>query len=57
MKFITYDTVEIMVCNFDELEFYVNDQLFYTMEEAKRFIDEGCPMSQSFINVYRNGGF
>ena len=62
MKFVTYNNVEIMVCDADEdfineSEFYVNDEVFSTIKAAIEFIDLGCPMSESMINVYRNGGF
>ena len=56
VKFITYKDEEIMY-EPTYSEYFVNDEQFSTLKEAKNYIDKGSPMSQQTINAYRKGAF
>ena len=56
VSYIAYKNQEIMFePNYNE--YYVNDEQFETLEEAKIYIDKGTPMSEKMINAYRHGAF
>jgi hypothetical protein len=38
-------------------EFFVNDVMFKTLQEARTFIDKGAPMSDKIKDAYRRGLF
>jgi len=56
VKFITYKDEEIMY-EPTYSEYFVNDEQFSTLKEAKDYIDKGSPMSKQTINAYRKGAF
>jgi len=56
VQFIKYKDEEIMYEPHFK-EFYVNDSMFNTLEEAKYFIDKGAPMSEEIKLAYRRGLF
>ena len=54
--FTNYNGSEIMYePNYDE--YFVNDEVFYSMEEAKNYIDKGSRMDDKTIDAYRKGAF
>lgn len=56
IQFINYKGEEIMYePNYSE--YFVNDEQFNSLEEAKYYIDNGSPMSQKTITAYRKGAF
>lgn len=56
VQFIKYKDEEIMYEPHFK-EFYVNDSMFHSLEEAKQFIDGGAPMSNELKEAYRKGLF
>ena len=56
VQFIKYRDEEIM---YDPIfqEFFVNDVMFKTLQEARVFIDKGAPMSDEIKDAYRRGIF
>jgi hypothetical protein len=56
VQFIKYRDEEIM---YDPIfqEFFVNDVMFKTLQEARVFIDKGAPMSNEIKEAYRRGIF
>jgi hypothetical protein len=56
VQFIKYRDEEIM---YDPIfqEFFVNDVMFKTLQEARAFIDKGAPMSDEIKDAYRRGLF
>lgn len=56
VQFIKYRDEEIM---YDPIfqEFFVNDVMFKTLQEARTFIDKGAPMSDEIKDAYRRGLF
>jgi hypothetical protein len=56
VQFIKYKDEEIMYEPHFK-EFYVNDSMFNSLEEAKYFIDKGAPMSEEIKLAYRRGLF
>lgn len=56
VQFIKYRDEEIM---YDPIfqEFFVNDVMFKTLQEARTFIDEGAPTSDEIKDAYRRGLF
>lgn len=56
VQFIKYKDEEIMYEPHFK-EFYVNDSMFHSLEEAKEFIDGGAPMSNELKEAYRKGLF
>lgn len=56
VQFIKYRNEEIM---YDPIfqEFFVNDVMFKTLQEARTFIDKGAPMSGEIKDAYRRGLF
>jgi DNA repair protein RadC len=56
IQFINYKDEEIMYePNYSE--YFVNDEQFMSLEEAKDYIDKGSRMSNKTINAYRKGAF
>lgn len=55
-QFIKYKDEEIMYEPHFK-EYYVNDSMFHSLEEAKEFIDGGAPMSNELKEAYRKGLF
>jgi len=56
VQFIKYKDEEIMYEPHFK-EYYVNDSMFHSLEEAKEFIDGGAPMSPEIKEAYRKGLF
>ena len=56
VQFIKYKDEEIMYEPHFK-EYYVNDSMFHSLEEAKQFIDGGAPMSPEIKEAYRKGLF
>jgi len=56
VQFIKYKDEEIMYEPHFK-EYYVNDSMFHSLEEAKQFIDGGAPMSLEIKEAYRKGLF
>lgn len=56
VQFIKYKDEEIMYEPHFK-EFYVNDSMFHSLEEAKAFIDSGAPMPSTLKEAYRKGLF
>lgn len=56
VQFIKYKDEEIMYEPHFK-EFYVNDSMFNSLEEAKYFIDKGAPISDELKEAYRKGLF
>jgi hypothetical protein len=56
VSYITYKNQEIM---FEPIynEYYVNDEQFETLEDAKRYIDKGTPMGSEMKDAYGKGFF
>lgn len=56
VQYITYKDEEIMYePNYSE--YFVNDEQFNSLQEAKNYIDNGSLMSNKTINAYRKGAF
>jgi hypothetical protein len=55
-QFIKYKDEEIMYEPHFK-EYYVNDSMFHSLEEAKQFIDGGAPMSPEIKEAYSKGLF
>jgi DNA repair protein RadC len=56
VQYITYKDEEIMYePNYSE--YFVNDEQFNSLQEAKDYIDNGSRMSNKTINAYRKGAF
>jgi hypothetical protein len=56
VEFIEYKQNEIMYSS-DLKEYYVDDEQFKTLEEAKAYIDNGSPISDWKKDAYRRGMF
>jgi hypothetical protein len=56
VQFIKYRDEEIMYEPISQ-EFFVNDVMFKTLQEARTFIDKGAPMSDKIKDAYRRGLF
>jgi hypothetical protein len=56
VKFITYKDEEIMY-EPHYSKYYTNDEEFDSLEQAKKYIDSGSPISQKTINAYKKGLF
>ena len=56
VSYIAYKNQEIM---FEPIynEYYVNDEQFETLEDAKRYIDKGTPMGSEMKDAYGKGFF
>jgi len=56
IQFISYNGGEIM---FEPIykEYFVSDEQFDSLEQAKKYIDAGSPLSEKMINAYRMGAF
>jgi len=61
VKFIPYKETEIMFSpknKYQEKDLYFsNDEEFYSLEDAQKYIDDGSKPSQKTINAYRHGAF
>lgn len=55
-EFIDYKGESIMFEPINN-EYYVNDEMFYSLEDAKKYIDAGSPLSEKMIDAYRHGLF
>jgi len=56
VQFIEYNGQEIMFEPHDK-KYYSNDEEFTSLEEAKKYIDNGSKLSSKTINAYRHGAF
>lgn len=55
-EFIDYKGESIMFEPINN-EYYVNDEMFFSLEDAKKYIDAGSPLSKKMIDAYRHGLF